>query len=70
MAVAYELKKKYGKRVKKKVTRSGVKVSGTSRESSSQLAPALPLSGLANILLALETVFPMSARDRRLDFLV
>lgn len=30
----------------------------------------LPLSGLLNILLALETVFPMSARDRRLDFLV
>lgn len=31
---------------------------------------ALPLSGLLNILLALETVFPMSARERRLDFLV
>lgn len=34
------------------------------------LALHLPLSGLLNILLALETVFPMSARDRRLDFLV
>jgi hypothetical protein len=40
------------------------------KESSSQLASALPLSGLVNILLALETVFPMSARERRLDFLV
>lgn len=48
----------------------GVEVSETGKESSSQSAPALPLSGLVNILLALETVFPMSARDRRLDFLV
>lgn len=40
------------------------------REGYSQLASALPLSGLVNILLALETVFPMSARERRLDFLV
>lgn len=39
-------------------------------EGYSQLASALPLSGLVNILLALETVFPMSARERRLDFLV
>lgn len=40
------------------------------REGYSQLASALPLSGLVNILLALETVFPMSASERRLDFLV
>jgi len=39
-------------------------------EGYSQLASALPLSGLVNILLALETVFPMSARARRLAFLV
>ena len=39
-------------------------------EGYSQLASALPLSGLVNILLALETVFPMSARERRLDFFV
>mgnify|MGYP007046038568 CR=1 FL=1 len=52
------------------MTRDGVKVNETGKESSIQSDPALPLSGLVNILLALETVFPMSARDRRLDFLV
>lgn len=40
------------------------------RNNCTKLAPILPLSGVENSLLALETVLPMSAKERRLDFLV
>lgn len=39
-------------------------------EDCTKLASVLPVSWLENSLLALETVLPMSARERRLDFLV
>lgn len=39
-------------------------------EDCTKLASVLPFSWLENSLLALETVLPMSARERRLDFLV
>lgn len=40
------------------------------KEDCTKLASVLPFSWLENSLLALETVLPMSARERRLDFLV
>lgn len=41
-----------------------------SRSDCTKLTQVLPLSWVENSLLALETVLPMSARERRLDFLV
>lgn len=52
--------------MKEKETRKALK----KKKNCTKLAPVLPLSGVENSLLALETVLPMSAKERRLDFLV